>query len=138
MEARVHTKKGPIDGVIGRKAIHLMKPEERNSAKIELADLAVDIGAKDKKEAMELVSIGDPITYKLGLTKLLNDRIISPALDNKVGTFVVMEALRLAPQRRQAELCALRRRDGSGRDRPAAGRGRVVMGSTRLWASPWT
>ena len=94
----VHTKKGPIDGVIGRKAIHLMKPEERNSAKIELADLAVDIGAKDKKEAMELVSIGDPITYKLGLTKLLNDRIISPALDNKVGTFVVMEALRLASE----------------------------------------
>ncbi|MBC7784230.1 MAG: M42 family metallopeptidase [Burkholderiales bacterium] len=92
----IHAKKGPIEGVMGRKAIHLMKPEERNSGKIELADLAVDIGAKDKKEALQHVQIGDPITYQLGLTKLLNERIVSPALDNKVGTFVVMEALRLA------------------------------------------
>ncbi|MGN6506046.1 MAG: M42 family metallopeptidase [Tepidisphaeraceae bacterium] len=94
----VHTKKGPIEGVIGRKAIHLMKPEERNNAKIELTDMAVDIGAKDKKEAMEYVAVGDPVTFKLGMTKLLNDRIVSPALDNKVGTFVVMEALRLASE----------------------------------------
>ncbi len=94
----IHTKKGPIEGVMGRKAIHLMKPEERNSGKIELADLAVDIGAKDKKEALEHVEIGDPITYRLGVTKLLNDRIVSPALDNKVGTFVVMEALRLCSE----------------------------------------
>jgi endoglucanase len=94
----VHTKKGPVEGVIGRKAIHLMKPEERNGGKIELADLAVDIGAKDKKEAQSHVEIGDPISFQLGLTKLLNDRIVSPALDNKVGTFVVMEALRLCSE----------------------------------------
>jgi len=94
----VHTKKGPIEGVMGRKAVHLMKPDERNGGKIELADLAVDIGAKDKKEAAEHVQIGDPITFNLGLTKLLNDRIVSPALDNKVGTFVVMEALRLCAE----------------------------------------
>ncbi len=91
----VHTKTGPIHGVMGRKAVHLMKPEERNGGKIDLADLAVDIGAKDKKEAQEKVQIGDPITFKLGVTKLMNDRIVSPALDNKVGAFVIMEALRL-------------------------------------------
>ncbi|HEY0008231.1 MAG TPA: M20/M25/M40 family metallo-hydrolase, partial [Tepidisphaeraceae bacterium] len=94
----IWSKKGAVEGVIGRKAIHLMKPEERNSGKIELADLAVDIGAKDKKDAMERVAIGDPITFQLGLTRLLNDRIVSPALDNKVGTFVVMEALRLCSE----------------------------------------
>ncbi len=94
----IHARKGPIQGVIGRKAIHLMKAEERNGGKIELADLAVDIGAKDKKEVLEHVAIGDPITFLLGVTRLLNDRIVSPALDNKVGTFVVMEALRLCSE----------------------------------------
>jgi endoglucanase len=94
----VHAKGGPIEGVIGRKAIHLMKPEERNAGKIELADLAVDIGAKDKAEALQYVRIGDPITFALGMTKLLNDKIVSPALDNKVGCFVVMEALRLCSE----------------------------------------
>ena len=91
-------KKGPVEGIIGRKAIHLMKQEERNGGKIELQDLAIDIGAKDKAEALEHVQIGDPITYQLGMTKLLNDRVVSPALDNKVGTFVVMEALRLCSE----------------------------------------
>jgi endoglucanase len=94
----VHAKGGPIEGIIGRKAIHLMKPDERNSGKIELADLAVDIGAKDKAEALQFVQIGDPITFRLGMTKLLNDRVVSPALDDKVGMFVVMEALRLCSE----------------------------------------
>lgn len=94
----IHGKKGPITGVIGRKAIHLMKPDERNSGKIELTDMAVDIGAKDKAQALEYVAVGDPITYELGMTKLLNERIVSPALDNKVGAFVVMEALRLCSE----------------------------------------
>lgn len=94
----IYGKKGPIEGVIGRKAIHLMKPEERNSGKLELPDLAVDIGAKNKEEALKHVAIGDPVTVKLGMQKLLNDRIISPGLDNKVGTFVVMEALRLCAE----------------------------------------
>lgn len=91
----IHSKNGPVEGVLGRKAVHLMKPEERNGGKIELADLAIDIGAKDRKDALEKVQIGDPITFKLGLTRLMNDRIVSPGLDNKVGAFVIMEALRL-------------------------------------------
>ncbi len=92
----VHTKKGPVEGVIGRKPIHLMKEEERSKNKIELTDLWIDIGAKDKKEALKRVSVADPVTYRLGLTRLGDDLITSPALDNKVGAFVVMEALRIA------------------------------------------
>src|SRR5512139_2433517 len=38
----IHNKRGPVEGVIGRKPIHLMKPEERNQAKIELQDLWID------------------------------------------------------------------------------------------------
>jgi putative aminopeptidase FrvX len=91
----VHTAKGPIEGVVGRKAVHLMKPEERGAAKIELSDLWLDIGAKNRKDAEKRVALGDPITYKLGALKMGNELITSPGMDDKTGTFVVMEALRL-------------------------------------------
>ena len=97
----IHAKGGPITGLIGRKAIHLMKVEERNAGKIELVDVAVDCGFKDKKQAEEFLSVGDPITYQLGLEKLMNDRVVSPGLDNKVGSFVVMEALRLLSEEKK-------------------------------------
>jgi endoglucanase len=41
------------------------------------------------------VAIGDPITFRLEMVALGNDLVTSPAFDNKCGTFIVMEALRL-------------------------------------------
>lgn len=90
----VHSKHGPIEGVIGRKPIHVLKPEERG-AKIELRELWVDIGSKNRKETEQVVSVGDPITFRLEMVHLGNDLVTSPGFDNKCGTFVVMEALRL-------------------------------------------
>ncbi len=95
----VHTRKGPVQGVIGRKPIHLMKEDERNKPKIELTDLWIDIGAASKAEAMELVAIADSVSFQLGMARLGKDFITSPGLDNKVGAFVVMEALRLAAEK---------------------------------------
>lgn len=92
----IHTRNGPVLGVIGRKPIHLMKQEERNQAKIELTELWIDIGAASKDEALKMVSIADPVTYELGLHRLGEDLVTSPGLDDKVGAFVIMEALRLA------------------------------------------
>jgi len=92
----IHTRKGRVEGVIGRKPIHLMKQEERGQGKVELTDLWIDIGAKKKAEAKKKVSVADPITYRLGVERLGNDLITSPGMDDKVGCFVVMEALRLA------------------------------------------
>ncbi len=100
----VHTRHGPIDGVIGRRPIHVLKPEERG-AKIEIRELWVDIGAKNKKEAEVVVKVGDPITFRLEMISLGNDLITSPAFDNKCGTFVVMEALRLCSTKKVK--CAL-------------------------------
>jgi tetrahedral aminopeptidase len=85
---------GPIHGVIGRLPIHLLKPEERG-AKVELRQLWIDIGAKDRKEAVKNVPIGTPVVFKLGMSRLENNMVTSPGFDNKCGTFVVMEALRL-------------------------------------------
>ncbi len=88
------TPKGIVSGIIGRKPIHVLKPEERGK-KLELHQLWVDIGVKDKKEALKRVGIGNPIVFRLGLEKLSDDIITSPGLDNKTGTFVVTEAMRL-------------------------------------------
>lgn len=91
----IHTEKGVIDGVIGRKPVHLQSAEERGKGCTEVNKAWIDIGAKNKKEAEKLVRIGDPITFKLGVTELKNGLIASPGLDDKAGLFVVMEALRI-------------------------------------------
>ena len=103
----IHGTNGPVDGVIGRKPIHLMKAEERNGSKLELTDLWIDIGAKDKAAALEKVSVGDSVTYMLGVTKLGDDFIAGAGMDDKVGAFVVMEALRLCHEKKSAMKCAL-------------------------------
>ncbi|MCB0324104.1 MAG: M42 family metallopeptidase [Bdellovibrionales bacterium] len=94
---RVHTPDGPLAGVIGQKAIHLQSEAERGK-KIELKQLWVDIGAPDGQTAKKLVRIGDPITFELGVTRLGKHLIAAPGCDDKVGVYVVMEALRLVAQ----------------------------------------
>ena len=89
----VWTKSGPINGVIGRKPIHLLSPEDRKKVP-EITDLWVDIGAKNKEEAEALVNVGDAITVELGHRMLRNNFISAPAMDDKSGAWVVMEALR--------------------------------------------
>lgn len=91
----IQGEKGPVNGIFGRKPIHAQTGDERNSMKSDLAKMWVDIGAKNQKEAEKRVAIGDPATFKLGVTELGNDLICAPGLDDKVGLFIAMEALRL-------------------------------------------
>ena len=90
----IHTRKGPVFGVIGKKAIHIMSDDERKKApKVE--NLWIDIGAKNRKEAESLVSVGDPITYTVGYEKLRGNLVISRGFDDKLGSFVIGYTLRL-------------------------------------------
>ena len=91
----IWTSNGPLPGVIARKAIHLLTEEERKQVP-KLKDLWLDIGAKDKAEAEELVRIGDPVTLQLSFQPLRNNLANSPAMDDKCGLWVVIEALRRA------------------------------------------
>jgi endoglucanase len=90
----VWTANGPLPGVIARRAPHLMTGDERNKVP-QFSDVWVDIGAKDKKDAEEAVVAGDPVTVALGYRPMRNGLAASPAMDDKVGLWVVMEALRL-------------------------------------------
>lgn len=89
----IWAKKGPVEGVIGRKAIHLLTEDERKRVP-KITDLWVDIGAKSKEEAEEVLRVGDCGTIPLEYRELLNERISAPATDDKAGVWVVMEALR--------------------------------------------
>jgi endoglucanase len=90
----VWAAQGPINGVLSRRAPHLMTPEERNKVP-QFTDVWVDIGARDRKEAEQLVTPGDPVTVTLGYRPLRNGLASAPAMDDKVGLWTVMEALRL-------------------------------------------
>jgi putative aminopeptidase FrvX len=91
------TREGPIAGVIGRKPIHLLKEEERSKVP-ELKALHIDIGAKDGEEARKLVRIGDIGVVDVPPLDFPNGRLVSRALDNRVGCYVAAEAARLVAE----------------------------------------
>ena len=84
---------GDVFGVVGRKPIHALKPEERDKA-AKMSDLWVDIGATSRAEALERIAIGDPGVIDQRVLELPNHRIVSRCIDNRIGAFVVLEALR--------------------------------------------
>jgi endoglucanase len=90
-----------VAGVIGKKAIHLMDKEDREKVS-KAEDLWIDIGATSRKEAEARVRIGDPGVLASAVLEFPNGRLVSRSLDNRVGAFVVLEALRLLSKSRPA------------------------------------
>lgn len=86
-------RKGDVFGVVGKKPIHLIKPDEREKA-AKFTDMWVDFGAKSKKEAEEMVSVGDAGVIDSRAIEFPNGRIVSRSIDDRIGAFVVLEALR--------------------------------------------
>jgi putative aminopeptidase FrvX len=91
---RLKGRGGEVVGVIGKKAIHLMEPEERKKVS-QIKSLWIDVGAKDNEEAERMVRVGDTGVLDHALLELPNGRIASRSVDNRMGAFVVLEALRL-------------------------------------------
>lgn len=92
---RVLGRDQDIVGVIGKKPIHLMQPEDRKKVS-ELQSLWIDVGAESAEAVADLgVRVGDPAVIDTSFAFLTADRVVSRAIDNRVGAFVVLEALRL-------------------------------------------
>jgi putative aminopeptidase FrvX len=89
----IHSRGPMMFGVIGKKPIHLMEAKDRETV-VKLDSQYIDIGAANKKEAEQLVRVGDPVTFAGGLEKLHGDRVTSRGFDDKAGSFVVAEVLR--------------------------------------------
>lgn len=90
---------GPVAGVIGKQAIHLMDQSARDKLS-KVHDLWIDIGATSRDQALERVEIGTAGVIGGMMQRLPNDRIVSRSLDNRIGAYVVLEALRLLSEDR--------------------------------------
>jgi endoglucanase len=86
--------KGPIPGVVGSPAFHLLDAAEQ-SKRPEIKNLWIDIGATSRAEAEALVRLGDPVTFQQEFQPLQGDRATARGFDNKAGVFIAAEALRL-------------------------------------------
>jgi endoglucanase len=96
---RLLGKQGDVIGVVGKKPIHLMKGDERERAS-KIEDLWLDIGASSRAEATQRVRIGGVGVIDAPVYEFPNGRIVSRGLDNRIGAFTVLEALRLLAQDR--------------------------------------
>ena len=98
---RIATEHGPVLGVIGRKAAHIIRRQGGDRA-VKARELWIDIGAADRAAALERISIGDPAVIDAVFLQLTEDLCVARALDNRVGAFVALEATRLLAADRPA------------------------------------
>lgn len=98
----IQTENGPVVGVTGKRAIHLMDEEDRKKVP-KKHEIWIDIGARSKKEALARVAIGDVATYDHELQMIHGSVGTARAFDNKVGAYIVGETLiRLAKEKKLA------------------------------------
>ena len=86
-KVRIYTKNGILYGAVANSR-QIAKNKE-----IDASDLRIDIGAKDRDDALKYVELGDTVTFDTDVRELLNDCITGRALDDRLGAFIVMEAL---------------------------------------------
>ncbi len=88
----IATSRGPLYGVIGRKPIHLLEAAERDKG-VRLEDLWIDIGAKNRADALKSVAIGDSVVITPNFIELKNELVSSRAFDDRIGAWIVTEVL---------------------------------------------
>jgi putative aminopeptidase FrvX len=94
----IRSRHGAVLGVTGKRAIHMMDEADRKKVP-EVHEMWIDIGAKNRKEALERVAIGDVATYDHGFALVHGSIGTARAFDNKTGAYVVGETLvRLADE----------------------------------------
>ncbi|HOE61636.1 MAG TPA: M42 family peptidase [Kiritimatiellia bacterium] len=91
----IQGRNGPVYGVFGVRPPHLLSAKDReNVAPKEIREIAVDIGARNQAEALELVDLGSPAVVASGWLDLANNRAACRGFDNRIGAFIVTEAMR--------------------------------------------
>lgn len=80
-----------ILGVIGSKPVHLSSESEKNTLLTE-DKLFIDIGAKDKKEALSYVMPGNTAVFAADYDEV-GDKIISKALDDRTGCAIMLKMI---------------------------------------------
>ena len=90
----IHTRSGPVTGVIGSKPPHVMKDEDKKKV-VQSRDMFIDIGCTSQKEVEDLgILPGTPISIDRTFADLQGDKVTGKAFDNRAGLVVVIEALK--------------------------------------------
>lgn len=97
----IHNRNGKVSGVVGNKAIHLQDNKNGGGKEPKWKDIYLDIGASSKEEALEMVQVGDPITYAEDFEFLSDEILTGRALDNRIGGFVIAQVMKNLQERRE-------------------------------------
>ena len=89
---RVHVGKDKLNGVIGAMAIHQQTTEDRQRV-LPIDRLYVDIGAKDKDEALKNAPLGTCITFATKFERFGQNMALAKALDDRVGVYNLLRVL---------------------------------------------
>ncbi len=81
-----------LTGVIGTKAVHMQTAEERETA-VPMDSLYIDIGAKDKEEALSHVSPGDRVSFRPLYAPFGEGFLRGKALDDRIGCAIMIDMI---------------------------------------------
>ena len=91
---QILTQRGVVEGVVGCKAIHVMKEEERKQL-VTYDKMFIDVGARSLDEAKSLgIKVGDPVAVKAEVFELSGGLVCGKAFDDRAGCAVLIELLR--------------------------------------------
>jgi putative aminopeptidase FrvX len=93
----ISTREGPVQGIVGRKPIHLLKEDDRKKVP-QLKDLHIDIGARGGDDARGRVRIGDVAVISGEPVEVGEGRWAARSMDNRLGCYVALEAARLVAE----------------------------------------
>ncbi|MEX2464015.1 MAG: M20/M25/M40 family metallo-hydrolase [Balneolaceae bacterium] len=97
----IHNKNGRVTGVVGNTAIHLQENKNGGGKQPAWKDIFVDIGVSSKEEALEMVQVGDPVTYTDEIEFLNDEMVTGRAFDNRIGGFAIAEVIRNLKKRKK-------------------------------------
>jgi endoglucanase len=92
---RIFGDKGEVPGIIGNTAIHLRRDEAGTEKTPKVHQLWVDVGASSPSEVEKLgIRVGHPAVYLEGPMELNSKRIVGRAIDNRIGGFIIAQAMK--------------------------------------------
>ncbi len=94
----VRGRDGLVPGVVGRRPLHLLDAEARKKV-VEMKGMHIDVGASDREQAEGLIGVGDPVVIDAAPLALAGERLVSRSMDNRLGAYVALEALRRCHER---------------------------------------
>jgi putative aminopeptidase FrvX len=98
----IHARSGTVSGLTGHTAIHLQDVKNGGGKEPSWKEIYVDIGAASREEALQMVQIGDPVTYADQFDRLNDEMVIGRAIDNRIGGFILQGVMKRLHRQRES------------------------------------